>query len=62
MNSIPKIFKEIYKNLDEKIKEVGQDGGLVTTLLMYLFDKNKKITSQREIETRRNNRENRKRD
>ncbi|MFX0188987.1 MAG: Coenzyme F420 hydrogenase/dehydrogenase, beta subunit C-terminal domain [Candidatus Hodarchaeota archaeon] len=29
------------KTTDEKIKEVGQDGGLVTTLLMYLFDKNK---------------------
>ena len=29
------------KTTDEKIKEMGQDGGLVTTLLMYLFDKNK---------------------
>jgi coenzyme F420 hydrogenase subunit beta len=28
------------KTTDAKIKEVGQDGGLVTTLLMYLFDKN----------------------
>jgi coenzyme F420 hydrogenase subunit beta len=28
------------KTTDVKIKEVGQDGGLVTTLLMYLFDKN----------------------
>ncbi|MHA2393971.1 MAG: Coenzyme F420 hydrogenase/dehydrogenase, beta subunit C-terminal domain [Promethearchaeota archaeon] len=28
------------KTTDIKIKEVGQDGGLVTTLLMYLFDKN----------------------
>jgi len=29
------------KTTSEKIKEMGQDGGLVTTLLMYLFDKNK---------------------
>jgi len=29
------------KTTDAKIKEAGQDGGLVTTLLMYLFDKNK---------------------
>ncbi|MHA1486263.1 MAG: coenzyme F420 hydrogenase/dehydrogenase beta subunit N-terminal domain-containing protein, partial [Promethearchaeota archaeon] len=29
------------KTRDEKIKEMGQDGGLVTTLLTYLFDKNK---------------------
>jgi len=29
------------KTTDDKIKEMGQDGGLVTTLLMYLFDKNK---------------------
>jgi len=29
------------KTTDAKIKEVGQDGGLVTTLLMYLFEKNK---------------------
>ncbi len=29
------------KTTDEKIKEVGQDGGLVTTLLMYLFETNK---------------------
>lgn len=29
------------KTTDEKIKEMGQDGGLVTTLLMYLFDQNK---------------------
>ena len=29
------------KTKDEKIKEMGQDGGLVTTLLTYLFDKNK---------------------
>ncbi|MBY8983546.1 MAG: Coenzyme F420 hydrogenase/dehydrogenase, beta subunit C-terminal domain [Candidatus Lokiarchaeota archaeon] len=29
------------KTTDEKIKEMGQDGGLVTTLLTYLFDKNK---------------------
>jgi coenzyme F420 hydrogenase subunit beta len=29
------------KTTNEKIKEMGQDGGLVTTLLMYLFDKNK---------------------
>ena len=29
------------KTTDAKIREVGQDGGLVTTLLMYLFDKNK---------------------
>lgn len=28
------------KTTDAKIKEVGQDGGLVTSLLMYLFDKN----------------------
>jgi coenzyme F420 hydrogenase subunit beta len=28
------------KTTDAKIKEVGQDGGLVTALLMYLFDKN----------------------
>ncbi|MFW9876472.1 MAG: Coenzyme F420 hydrogenase/dehydrogenase, beta subunit C-terminal domain [Candidatus Thorarchaeota archaeon] len=29
------------KTADEKIREIGQDGGMVTTLLMYLFDKNK---------------------
>ncbi|KKN28391.1 hypothetical protein LCGC14_0854770 [marine sediment metagenome] len=29
------------KTTDEKIKEKGQDGGLVSTLLTYLFDKNK---------------------
>ncbi|MHA2281896.1 MAG: Coenzyme F420 hydrogenase/dehydrogenase, beta subunit C-terminal domain [Promethearchaeota archaeon] len=29
------------KTTDDKIKEMGQDGGLVTTLLSYLFDKNK---------------------
>jgi coenzyme F420 hydrogenase subunit beta len=29
------------KTTDEKIKEMGQDGGLVSTLLMYLFDNNK---------------------
>ncbi len=29
------------KTTDEKIKEIGQDGGLVTTLLTYLFDKHK---------------------
>jgi coenzyme F420 hydrogenase subunit beta len=29
------------KTTDAKIKEVGQDGGMVSTLLMYLFDKNK---------------------
>jgi coenzyme F420 hydrogenase subunit beta len=29
------------KTTNEKIKEMGQDGGLVTTLLTYLFDKNK---------------------
>ena len=29
------------KTTDEKIKEMGQDGGLVTTLLTYLFDINK---------------------
>jgi len=29
------------KTIDEKIKEKGQDGGLVTTILSYLFDKNK---------------------
>jgi coenzyme F420 hydrogenase subunit beta len=29
------------KTTDEKIKELGQDGGLVTTFLTYLFDKNK---------------------
>lgn len=28
------------KTTDEKIREFGQDGGLVTTLLTYLFDKN----------------------
>ncbi len=29
------------KTTDEKIKEMGQDGGLVTTILSYLFEKNK---------------------
>ncbi|MEE9572642.1 MAG: Coenzyme F420 hydrogenase/dehydrogenase, beta subunit C-terminal domain [Candidatus Neomarinimicrobiota bacterium] len=29
------------KTTDEKIKEMGQDGGMVTTILTYLFDKNK---------------------
>jgi len=29
------------KTTDEKIKEMGQDGGLVTTILTYLFDRNK---------------------
>ncbi len=29
------------KTTDEKTKEIGQDGGLATTLLTYLFDKNK---------------------
>lgn len=29
------------KTTDEKIREMGQDGGLVTTILTYLFDKNK---------------------
>lgn len=29
------------KTTDEKIKEIGQDGGMVTTLLTYLFDKKK---------------------
>ena len=29
------------KTTDEKIKQMGQDGGLVTTILTYLFDKNK---------------------
>jgi len=29
------------KTTNEKIKELGQDGGLVTTFLTYLFDKNK---------------------
>ena len=29
------------KTTDEKIKEIGQDGGLVTTLLTYLFENNK---------------------
>jgi coenzyme F420 hydrogenase subunit beta len=28
------------KTTDEKIHEIGQDGGLVTTILTYLFDKN----------------------
>ena len=29
------------KTTDEKIREMGQDGGLVTTILTYLFDNNK---------------------
>ena len=29
------------KTTDEKIKAIGQDGGLVSTILTYLFDKNK---------------------
>jgi len=49
LNTIYKIEDELgnvenivaAKTTDEKIKEVGQDGGLVTTLLMYLFDTNK---------------------